>query len=101
MPGSGSTVLDFGTHPGSDEAEVVVTGQAAITATSLVEAQVRIAPTTGAADSSDNHSLDEHLVENLRVRAGSIVAGTGFTVYGLTEGPCRLKGRWNVDWVWA
>lgn len=100
MP-SGSTVLDFGTHPGSDRATVDVTGQGAILATSKVEAQIRMQATTGSADPSDDHSADEHSLEELKVIAGAIVVGTGFTIYGQALGEHRLKGRWNVDWVWV
>ena len=36
----GTATLDFGAHPGAKEASVAVTGQAAISATSKVEAYV-------------------------------------------------------------
>jgi hypothetical protein len=55
---------------------VAVTGQAAILAGSLAEAWIFPAATA-------DHSADEHLVETLKVFAGNVVAGTGFTIYGV------------------
>lgn len=90
---SGSAVVDFGALPGTDGASVVVTGQATIGTASIVRAWARLAATA-------DHSADEHRVESLRVSAGSIVAGTGFTIFvdcdqGLTY------GLFNVDWQWS
>lgn len=90
----GTATLDFGTLPGSTDATVSVTGQTNITTTSSVEAY--IAPATTA-----DHSVDEHWVEQIKVMAGNIVAGTGFTVYGRTEDNTRLYGAWNIGWVWV
>lgn len=100
MGAQGTAVLDFGAFPGQSDAAVVVTGQAGIVAGSLVEAWIR--PVVSA-----DHSADEHLVETLKVVAGNIVAGTGFTIYGLNTSQLsshgqgmRLYGQWNVSWVW-
>lgn len=76
MGAQGTATLDFGAFPGKSDASVDVTGQAAIVAGSLVEAWLRL-------EASADHSADEHLIETLRVAAGNIVAGTGFTIYGL------------------
>lgn len=86
--------LDFGTFPGKSDASVVITGQASILAGSLVEAWLLPAATA-------DHSADEHLIETLDVFAGNIVAGTGFTIYGINEGfGTLIYGQWNVAWVW-
>ena len=70
-----------------------VTGQASITATSKVEAWVRLSVTA-------EHSVDEVRVEALKITVGSIVAGTGFTVYGeVLNG--RTYGNYTIDWVWV
>ena len=108
MP-QGTVVLDFGAFPGASDASVAVTGQSGILAGSLVEAWTALAAST-------DHSADEHRVETLSVKAGNIVAGTGFTVYGVNvnqneerEGARskatvlrepRLYGKFNVNWVW-
>src|SRR3989304_1220167 len=75
MATQGTATLDFGAFPGASDTSVAVTGQAGIVAGSLVEAWIR--PETNA-DPTDN----EHMVETIKVVAASIVAGTGFTIYG-------------------
>ena len=91
MGATGSAVLNFGSTPCAD-ASVVVTGQAAILATSKVEAFITLEATA-------DHSIDEHKVEPIKITAGNIVAGTGFTIYG--ESNLQAYGQWNVTWVWV
>ena len=109
MGAQGSALLDFGAFPGKSDASVAVTGQAAILSGSLVEAWIALVATA-------DHSADEHLVEEMTVRAGNISAGTGFTIYGVNDDMVsepdsarskvttlrepRLYGLWNVNWVW-
>lgn len=111
MGAQGNTTVDFGSFPGKHDASVAVTGQAGILSGSLVEAWIRPVATA-------DHSADEHLVESIRVLAGNIVAGTGFTIYafnnwqavpdnpslgtntGLRDKAPRLYGLWTVAWVW-
>jgi len=78
MAGQGTATLDFGAFPGASDASVAVTGQAGILAGSLVEAWLFPAATT-------DHTADEHWVETIEVMAGNVVAGTGFTIYGINE----------------
>lgn len=90
MAGSqGTTTLDFGTFPGKSDTSVAVTGQATMLAGSLCEAW--IFPTATA-----DHTADEHLIETIRVIAGNVVAGTGFTIYGFNTSqlnePLTLQG---------
>lgn len=111
MAGSGTTTIDFGAFPGTTDATVTVTGQTGISAGSLVEAWVY--PTATA-----DHTVDEHWVDPPDVKAGNVVAGTGFTIYGVVRnrsdrGPVgdslRVRntdtpmtyGLWTVGWVWA
>jgi hypothetical protein len=75
MGGTGTAILDFGVFPGMSDTSVAVIGQAAIVAGSLVEAWIRPVSTA-------DHTADEHMVETLKVIAGNIAAGTGFTIYG-------------------
>jgi len=118
MGAQGTALLDFGAFPGKSDASVAVTGQAGILAGSLVEAWLFPADTA-------DHKADEHMVEPIRVTAGSIIAGTGFTIYGVNVNPLvehelfqpwpqyplktvlvetgrgtRIWGRWTVGWVW-
>lgn len=109
---TGTAVLDFGVFPGKSDASVAVTGQAAIVAGSLVEAWIR--PVASA-----DHTADEHMLETLKVFAAAIVAGTGFTVYGVNTSEVneevavedinsptgggrgtRIYGQFNVAWAW-
>lgn len=76
MGASGTATLDFGAFPGKSDASVAVTGQTGILAGSLVGAWLQPAATA-------DHTADEHLVETLKIVAGSIVPGVGFTIYAL------------------
>ena len=92
---TGTAIVNFaGAAPGVlSQASLDVAGQAGIAAGSLVEAWVR--PVASA-----EHSADEHVVEQLKIVAGNIVAGTGFTVYAeIANG--KSYGNWNVNWVWV
>lgn len=96
MGAQGTATLDFGAFPGKSDALVDVTGQAAILSGSLVEAWIR--PVASA-----DHSADEHLMETLKVSAGNVVAGTGFTIYGMNTGQIGetlIYGQWSIWWVW-
>lgn len=104
MGAQGSTTVDFGAFPGATDASVAVIGQTGITGTSLCEAWLIPAATS-------DHSADEHIVYGpaVRVSAGSVVAGTGFTIYacapdnpggGAAADGVRLWGQWSVGWVW-
>ena len=94
MGAQGTADLDFGAFPGKSDASVDVTGQSGILSGSLVEAWIRPVDTA-------DHLADEHRVETLSVVAGNIVAGTGFTIYGLNVGfGTLLYGVWKVAWVW-
>lgn len=107
----GTTTINFGAFPGASDVTVTVTGQTGITGGSLVEAW--IFPTATA-----DHSVDEHWVDPPNVKAGNVVAGTGFTIYGSVMPQDTLSlhqsaslrsvggdggrayGQWTVAWVW-
>lgn len=130
MANTGTTTIDFGAFPGTSDASVTITGQAAIGTGSLVEAWIR-------PEATADHTADEHMIETLKVIAGNIVAGTGFTIYGFNTSQLneplqeygagrnhrstgtaaantgkwageksvggkgtRLYGAWTVAWVW-
>ena len=109
MGAQGTATLNFGAFPGSQEAKVVITGQTGILAGSLASAWVLPATTA-------DHSIDEHLVDPIRVTVGNVVAGTGFTIYGfpadiqtfgqktlaggLPDQQADLYGAYNIAWVW-
>lgn len=94
---AGKTTVDFGTFPGASDALVTVTGQASIVAGSVVEAWIECTPTA-------DHSADEHWVESIEVKAGNIVAGTGFTIYAKNTSqlnepvvPSYHMGAWHIS----
>lgn len=109
---TGTAEVDFGAAGGAD-ASLAITGQAGILAGSIVWAWLIAAATA-------DHTADEHLVETLEVRTGSIIAGTGFTITlvnssQLVETPVgampdnrgggagripRIMGKWKVAWAW-
>jgi hypothetical protein len=89
----GTATIDFGAFPGKTDASVAITGQASISAASLVEAWIFPAATA-------DHSADEHMVERLEIIAGNVIAGTGFTIYAFADGNTLIYGQWNVAWVW-
>jgi hypothetical protein len=94
----GTATLDFGTManiPTSGNASISldITGQAAILATSRVEAWLRLEATT-------EHPIDDLRFDPIDVTAGNIVAGTGFTIYGKMPFG-NAYGTYKVDWVWV
>jgi hypothetical protein len=73
--GSGTSIINFGSS-GSSHTTLVVTGLPLILAGSLVYCWIKPEATL-------DHSADEHVVEDIRVYAADIVAGTGFTIHGI------------------
>jgi len=92
---TGTATLNFGAFPGSQEASVAITGQAAITATSKAEAFFM------ADDSTTDHSVNDHRYVGLfaRLICGTPTAGTGFTIHARSSQ--KLIGSFQVRWVWA
>ena len=86
MGAQGTTTLDFGVFPGASDASVAVTGQTAIVDGSLVEAWIRPVATA-------DHTADEHLVVQMKIVAGAIIAGTGFTIYGFNMNPVLVPAE--------
>jgi hypothetical protein len=88
----GSATISFGAAPGTNVVSTVVTGQTAIKSTSTVMVFM-------AYDSTATHNVNEHLLVAFQLRAGSLVAGTGFTIYA--ESDLRLTGDFTVRWLWV
>jgi len=89
---TGTATLDF-TSSGSQLAQVNVTGQAGILSGSNIEAFLQ------ANDSTADNTAFAHQVVPLRVRCGNVVAGTGFTIYGVSD--WSLFKTYLVRWVWV
>lgn len=69
----GIAIVDFGAWPGAAEASVVVTGLTALTLTSPVFAWCQ-------GDSTVDHTVDEHYLEEFDCWVSNILAATGFTL---------------------
>jgi hypothetical protein len=92
MGAQGTANLDFGAHPGADEAFVDVTGQTGFVASSLAEAWLYPKDTA-------DHSADEHRVADLQVDAAYQADGT-IRIFGRQVDAEPLSGVFNVGWVW-
>jgi len=93
---SGTTSVDFGagaSNANDTHKVVTVIGQAGIVAGSLVQAWVR-------GTTSADHNIDEHMVDELKVEAGNIVAGTGFDIH-VTCVRGKTYGVYNLNWMWV
>jgi hypothetical protein len=93
--GQGTATLDFGAHPGSNEATVVVTGQASISGTSKAEAYVM------ADDTTSNHTASDHryFAAMAGLTCGAPTAASGFPIHARSLE--KLTGQYQVRWVWA
>lgn len=91
MGASGTATLSFG--PSGNTTATVAVADASILAGSRVEAWIEI-PANDTA-----RMRDEYWVESLRVYAGSVVAGVGFTIYGICD-VSKALGDFTVAWVW-
>jgi len=88
----GHATVYFGAFPGTTEARATIAGQTDILTTSDVEAWIRC-------ETSADHSVDEHVIEDFSVHAHSLSAGNGFTVT-MSPRVGRCYGLYNFSWVW-
>jgi len=92
---TGRVIVNFGV-PGGSDATVFVPDQAGIVDTSIVWAELCPIATV-------DHTVDEHLVEPLRVFACRIVPGVGFSIFVRYDGQgdAVIYGQWTVAWRWS
>lgn len=92
---TGIATINFGSHPGSNEASVAVTGETTITATSKVEAWIM------ADDTTSDHTGNDHkyFAAFVALTCGTPSTGVGFTIYARSLE--KLVGTFKVRWVWA
>ena len=93
--GTGSAEIDFGAHPGANEASVTVSSQTDILATSKVESYVM------ADDTTTDHTASDHryFAVFAGLSCGTPVEGDGFTIYARSTE--KLTGKFAVRWVWV
>lgn len=90
VPNAGRVLVDFA---GGKTIVSVSVSAPGVVASSVISAQVSAIATT-------DHSADEHVVEEIEVRAGPPVPGAGFTVFARTRN-VKLFGKYTVSWVWS
>ena len=91
---TGTATLNFGATgaTGSNMATVTVTGQTGITTSSPLVVFMR------SDDSTSDHNSMAHAFAPIKLTGGSIIAGTGFTITGITD--LRLTGSFLVRWAY-
>jgi len=92
---TGTAEIDFGAFPGTQEANVAVTGQTEITDTSKCEAWVM------GDDTTVDHTAADHQYFPLFVAltCGTPTTATGFTIHARSTH--HLQGKFALRWVWA
>lgn len=92
--GTGTTTVDFGNHPGLNEANVVITGISGITAAASCEAWFM------SSDTTTDHTTGDHAYAPtfIGLTCSDIVAGTGFTINARSHH--KMTGEFSVRYVW-
>lgn len=91
--GAGIAEIDFGVNGKDLASTFIVLNDAAISvSTTSVSCGLRAMGTS-------DHSYEEHLIEQLDVRAGNIVNEVGFELYAVTRN-VKLYGKYSVFWSW-
>jgi len=85
----GEDTLDFGT--GSSSATTVITGQPLISDDSVIRANIKMVAT-------EDHSVDEILLDPIIVSVKDVVVGTGFTIHGGLSHSIT-HGTYVVQWT--
>jgi len=90
-PGSVMDVATLNFYEGNQIAELVVTGIPSVTAASVVSPAIRLEATA-------THSIDDMIVDPIRVMVRDLIAGVGFTLVGVMDN-ARANGTYKVNWV--
>jgi len=92
--GTGTTTIDFGVWPGSNEASVAVTGQASIAAVSNAEAFMM-------AEASGSHTIADatYAASFVTLTCSVPTPAVGFTIYARAQ--YTLTGTYALRWVWS
>lgn len=85
----GRSRVDFGSAPGSGHATLTVACAEVDSDSDIVCTMLRKA--------SDDHSEDEHSLEDIKFTAGSISDAASFVLHGVS-GTRRLTGEYWVAW---
>jgi len=95
VTGFGTTTLNFGAYPGSNEASVTVTGLTAISSTSTTNAYISADGTTA------NYTADDHkyLAAFISLTCSNATNGSGFTIYARSLE--KIEGLVSVNYYWS
>lgn len=85
----GIATLDFGS--GNVSSEVIVTGVDELVDDSVVLCEMRVESTT-------EHSIDDLLIDPIRLLVKDLVAGVGFTIYGMMDN-AKANGTYKIQWI--
>jgi hypothetical protein len=98
---SGTATLDFGSAPGTNAVKANITGLSGITSTNRVMAWImgNMDGSNVSGQSTADHNAYEHAFTPIKVTAGNIVNGVGFSVYGVSE--LRLTGQFSFNWMYV
>lgn len=89
---TGTAIIDFGAWPGAPDTSIDIIDQGNILAESYVVANLMAVTTV-------DHDVDEVWVDPPIITVGSVIQGTGFTIYAQArEDP--LYGQYQVSWLW-
>lgn len=91
MGTQGQVEVDFGA--GSVQTSVFVSGQDGITADCLVEAWMAVDV------NYIGNTHTDHIDDDIIIRAGDIIPGSGFTIYA-TSLIGNRTGKYLISWVW-
>tara|TARA_R110000782_G_scaffold3228_1_gene11901 strand:+ start:5129 stop:6184 length:1056 start_codon:yes stop_codon:yes gene_type:complete len=86
---TGIAELDFGAS--NKTTSVVVEGVGLVVQNSVVLASMRV-------EETEDHPVDDLLVDPIRVAISSLVVGTGFTVHGTMDN-ATANGKYKVEWA--
>jgi len=88
-PASGIATIDF--SDGAKTATTTINSVPSVKENSVIVAQMRI-------ESTDQHSVDDLLIDPIAVYAYEIIAGVGFTILGTMQN-ARANGKYKVEWA--
>lgn len=92
---TGTSIMDFGSPPGTNVTSSIVVGQTNILSNSIVQAFLMASTTVSG---SVGHNAEEHKLVPINLTCGNIIPGVGFSIYADSE--WRLDSTFLVAWLW-
>lgn len=92
----GTSTIDFGVDPGTDEAKVTVSGQAGLISTTHIEVFIQHGDSTGT-----NDTLAHEVAAGLIDFSAKWTVDGSFEVLAQISGPYLLSGTIKFHYVWS